>query len=101
VSAAVEFRHPSWLTDEVFAVLGDRKTALCVADTEEATTPCEPTTAFGYLRLRRERYSPAELDAWAARIRALRPWKRVYVYFKHDEAGRAAELARGFVERLL
>jgi uncharacterized protein YecE (DUF72 family) len=99
-TAAFEFRHPTWLTDEVLAALADHHAALCIADTEEATTPVEPTAGFGYLRLRRETYSAEELDGWAARIRDQRRWKRVFVYFKHDEAGRAAQLARGFLERL-
>src|SRR5262245_5671722 len=33
--AAFEFRHVSWLDDEIFAVLAERRLALCVADSEK------------------------------------------------------------------
>ena len=52
-----------------------------------------------YLRLRRDDYGPADLDAWAERIRTTRRWKRVYVYFKHEDGARGAELARDLGRR--
>jgi uncharacterized protein YecE (DUF72 family) len=97
---AFEFRHESWLTDETYAILTKHRAALCIADAEGLTTPVVPTAPFGYLRLRREDYTPAELDTWAAHIAGAAGWKRTYVYFKHDDAGRAAALAKGLLERL-
>ena len=46
VCAAFEFRHPSWLDDEVYSRLRARNLALCVADSEKLSTPVEspPTT---------------------------------------------------------
>ena len=49
---------------------------------------------------RRTDYGDAELDAWAARIRDTSTWKRVYVYFKHEESGRGPALARALLDRL-
>lgn len=37
--AASEFRHESWLDDEVYGRLRDRHLALCITDSDKATTP--------------------------------------------------------------
>jgi uncharacterized protein YecE (DUF72 family) len=100
VEAAFEFRHPSWLSDETYAVLRERKIALCVADTDEDTTPIVATAPFAYVRLRRMDYAPDALGTWAERLRNVAGWKRVYVYVKHDEAGRAPALAQTLVTSL-
>jgi len=100
VEPAVEFRHESWLTDATYAVLEARRAALCLADTESLTTPLVATAPFGYVRLRREDYADAALADWAARLGAVERWKRVYVYLKHDEAGRAPALAKTFLDAL-
>ncbi len=68
VKAAFEFRNPTWLDEEVFALLKSAGAALCIADDEKGTTPLTATAAWGYLRLRREDYSATDLDAWAARV---------------------------------
>jgi uncharacterized protein YecE (DUF72 family) len=98
--AAVEFRHPSWLADPTYEVLARHRAALCVADGEAITTPLVATAPFGYLRLRRDDYTDAALSDWARRIREIGRWKRAYVYLKHDEAGRAPELAQAFLASL-
>jgi len=95
---AVEFRHESWFRDETWTLLRARRAALCIAQTDDLDTPLVATAAFGYVRLRRE-YEPAALADWAARLRAVEGWQRVYVFLKHDE-GQAPALARGFVEAL-
>jgi uncharacterized protein YecE (DUF72 family) len=97
VEVAFEFRHPSWFADETYAVLRERSCALCVADTDEGTTPLVATAPFGYLRLRRLDYTPEALAEWAARLRSTAGWKRAYVYVKHDEAGRAPALAQALL----
>ena len=45
-------------------------------------------------------YAPDALADWAARLHAVTGWKRVYVYLKHDEAGRAPDLAQRFLGAL-
>jgi len=97
--AAFEFRNPTWLDDEVYALLRAAGAALCVADDEKGTTPLVATATWGYLRLRREGYAEADLDSWAARLTA-QEWDSAYVFFKHEDEARAPELARGFAERL-
>ena len=100
VSPAFEFRDASWFRDETYELLASHRAALCIADSEALTTPVVATAPFGYLRLRRADYGAPELDAWAARVRESRGWKRVYAYFKHEESGRGPALARGLLERL-
>jgi uncharacterized protein YecE (DUF72 family) len=96
---AWEFRHPSWLADEVYAVLRARNAALCVADTAEATTPLVATADFGYFRLRDEGYQAADLDRWAAAVR--RPqWRETFVYFKHEASGVGPAFAAELAARL-
>ena len=92
VRMAVEFRHPSWLDEEVYGILRDRNAALCVADTEESTTPVVVTADFGYLRLRDRAYGPDELAQWA-RTAARAEWRDAFVFFKHEESGTGPALA--------
>jgi uncharacterized protein YecE (DUF72 family) len=101
IRCAFEFRHDSWLTDEVFALLTAHKAALCIADFGDKTTPLKPTARHGYFRLRDEGYTPADLDKWADAVAAQgAAWDDVFVYFKHEEEGKGPEFARAFVDRL-
>jgi uncharacterized protein YecE (DUF72 family) len=93
--AAFEFRHASWMDAEVFARLRARNLALCVADSEKFSTPVEITASYGYFRLRDEGYTPDDLKGWAATIRAASAsCSDVFVYFKHEEAGKGPQFAR-------
>ncbi len=83
---AFEFRHASWFRDEVFALLRQHNTALCIAESEKLTVPDVQTADFTYYRLRKPEYAPAERQALAARCRALQQQgSDVFVYFKHEE----------------
>jgi uncharacterized protein YecE (DUF72 family) len=86
--AALEFRHPSWFTDDVYAALAGRNVALVGGDLEEAekSPPLVATADFGYLRLRRLDYDPSGLAEWGSRIRE-QSWKSAYVYLKHEVLG--------------
>lgn len=97
---AFEFRHASWFHDDTWALLRAHGAALCIAQTDDLDTPLVATAPFGYARLRREEYSAGDLAAWAQRLRGVDGWERVYVFLKHDEAGRAPELARAFLDAL-
>ena len=90
--AAFEFRHPSWFDDEVFGALSAAGAALCWAEDEELATPNESTADWGYLRLRRQDYGEAQVQAWADRIRG-RTWSDAYVFFKHEDEGTGPRLA--------
>src|SRR5205814_6990226 len=71
VRAACEFRHASWWSDDVYELLRSTNTALCIADTEEGTTPLVTTADFGYVRLRDEGYATEELGQWTKQVQAL------------------------------
>jgi uncharacterized protein YecE (DUF72 family) len=93
--AAFEFRHASWMDAEVFARLRARNLALCVADSEKFSTPLEMTASYGYFRLRDEGYTPEDLQRWAHTIRtSAEKSSDVFVYFKHEEAGKGPQFAR-------
>ena len=101
VRAAFEFRHPSWFDEDVYEVLRRRHLALCLADSETLSTPLVRTGSFGYYRLRDEGYTPADLSRWASHVREDAVGGReVFVYFKHEEAGRGPEFARALLELL-
>jgi uncharacterized protein YecE (DUF72 family) len=96
--AALEFRHESWFDDEVYAALREQNAALCVADADsELTVPFVATASWGYLRLRREEYSDKDLRAWIQRVHD-QSWKEVFIFFKHEEAGKGPQLATRLLE---
>ena len=86
--AAFEFRDASWFCDEVYDTLRKAGAALCLAENEELATPPVATAGFGYLRLRREDYRPADLKRWAALVSEQEGrWGECFIYFKHEERG--------------
>jgi uncharacterized protein YecE (DUF72 family) len=101
VCATFEFRHASWLDEEVYARLKARNLALCIADSEKASTPVRMTADYAYFRLRDEGYTPDDIAKWAQTIRAQAAQCRdVYVYFKHEEEGKGPEFARLLLHEL-
>jgi uncharacterized protein YecE (DUF72 family) len=93
--AAVEFRHESWFSADVYDALRARDVALCLAESEDLATPVEQTASWGYLRLRRQDYDDVALAVWADRVRAC-TWDAAYVYFKHEDEGIGPKLAAKF-----
>ncbi|MEI9942330.1 MAG: DUF72 domain-containing protein [Pseudomonadota bacterium] len=86
--AAMEFRHPSWFSDDVYAALSQSNVALVGGDLEEAekSPPLVATADFGYLRLRRLDYDPSGIAEWGERI-AAQNWQSAYAYLKHEVLG--------------
>ena len=83
---AFEFRHPSWLVDEVYEKLAARNIALCLAESEKLQVPKVFTADFGYFRLRKGDYPEAERIEIAGQANNLLAGGRdAYVYFKHEE----------------
>jgi uncharacterized protein YecE (DUF72 family) len=66
---------------------------LCIAEHDERSVPFEQTANFGYFRLRKLEYSDADLSAWAQRLEGASRWEEVFVYFKHEEAGKGPQFA--------
>ncbi len=101
VTAAFEFRHPSWLDADVFERLARRNLALCVADSEKMSTPVRVTADYAYFRLRDEGYTADDIGRWAETIaRETASCREVFVYFKHEEEGKGPLFARMLMERL-
>ena len=99
--AAFEFRHESWFDDSVFEILRGGNAALCVAENEELTTPSEVTADFGYLRLRREDYTTAQIKRWARWIGEQKSrWPEAFIYFKHEEQAVGPKFAATMQEAL-
>jgi len=100
---AFEFRHESWFSEEIYAVLRQHEAALCIAESEDLLTP-EVHTAAGFtcFRLRRSGgYSAVELDSFAKRFTALAEQRDVYAYFKHEDEPTGALNAKAFLDRTL
>jgi uncharacterized protein YecE (DUF72 family) len=95
--AAFEFRHPSWFADDVYDRLRTRNAALCIADTEEGSTPAVATADWGYLRLRAVDYTDAQLAQWLGTMRRIGGgWREAFVFFKHEDQGTGPALAKRF-----
>jgi len=98
---AFEFRHESWLNDEVFKLLKSFKGAVVFQDYPDWPRTEEITADFIYLRFHGKTglysscYSKKDLKAWAEKINQ---WKRkrldAYVYFNNDALGYAVENAK-------
>lgn len=95
---AMEFQDASWHVDETFAALAAAGAALVTTDLDGADAPTiRRTGPFLYLRVRRVDYTPAELGSWIDRLEPfLADGVDAFVYFRHDEVGRGAELALAF-----
>ena len=94
---AFEFRHATWFDDEVYSLLRSHNVALCLADTdEELEVPLVSTADWGYLRLRRPGYSPAELKDWHQWIGG-QNWKQTFVFFKHEDEAAGPKMAMEFL----
>lgn len=106
---AVELREPSWLHDEVFAVLHKHGAALCIHDLLDGH-PWELTTDWTYVRFHgpratthayQGRYGEDALFWMATRLSSwLDDGKDVYAYFNNDDSGYAVHDARWLAKRL-
>jgi uncharacterized protein YecE (DUF72 family) len=87
-----EFRHASWFTPEVYALLRERGAALVIADRPEirpfqAHVFTAPWTfvRFHYgARGRRGNDSETELQEWAERFRVWSAEREIFAYFNND-----------------
>ncbi|HEY8296154.1 MAG TPA: DUF72 domain-containing protein [Micrococcaceae bacterium] len=102
IHATVEFRHPSWIDDDVFALLEEHRASYCIMSGPGLPCVLRATAELVYLRLHGPdtdplyagSYSDQELGVWAQRIR---DWDRaghlVCVYFNNDGGGNAVRNA--------
>jgi uncharacterized protein YecE (DUF72 family) len=101
IRCAFEFRNPSWLCDEVYALLEQRGVALCLAESEKFEVPQVITAGFVYVRLRKDDYSTEERAEIASRVRHLLASNRdVFVFFKHEDTPAGALYAEQLLQAL-
>jgi uncharacterized protein YecE (DUF72 family) len=107
VRVAVEPRHASWFTGDLYALLERRDAALCWADRPRWRPDHVRTAGWGYLRLHegtatpRPCYGDSALRSWAERVTEC--WsdgEDVYVYFNNDPNACAVANARTFAHML-
>jgi uncharacterized protein YecE (DUF72 family) len=100
---AFEFRHQSFFSEDIYAILRDHNAALCIAESDDLTTPEVHTAAtHTCFRLRRAGgYSPAELAAFAARFTALARERDTYIYFKHEDEPTGALNAASLLQQAI
>jgi uncharacterized protein YecE (DUF72 family) len=82
---AFEFRNVSWFGEPVYNVLHDHGAALCIAESDELSTPPEMTAPFSCHRLRKTDYSDAALAEIRDNLKAQAIRGDVFAYFKHEE----------------
>lgn len=85
VQYAIEFRHESWNSDEVEAILREKQVAWVAAETDDTAAQKRLTSDCVYARLRKSEYSDEELKSWADYLRGTS--RDCFVYCKHEDEG--------------
>jgi uncharacterized protein YecE (DUF72 family) len=102
----IEFRNPSWYTEEIRDLLADHAVGLCLHDMRGSVSPDWMTGPVVYIRLHGPtdkryvgRYPRSAMEKWAVRIRNYEPRaKNIYVYFNNDYQAHAIANARHLQE---
>ena len=90
---AIEFRHPSWYDEDVFAALRRAHVTICLHDMEGSASPRIPIGPFRYVRFHgtSAKYAGAypreQLASWAKWL--VHEGKPAFVYFNNDIGGQA------------
>ena len=100
VRFAVEFRHPSWLREEVWSLLRSRNVANTIVDEPLLPPDTMVTADFAFVRWHGRggrpwynyRYSRAELAAWVPKVQeAMGKARETFGYFNNHFRGFAVE----------
>jgi uncharacterized protein YecE (DUF72 family) len=97
---AFEFRHPSWFEDSIFGILKKHRVALCVAESDDFSTPDIVTAPFACYRLRKSEYSQNDLAAIRKLLVKRARTGDVFAYFKHEDEPTGALRAVAVLEGL-
>jgi len=103
-----EFRHQSWLEEEVFQILRKYNAGFCVFDMPSVSCPVVATADFAYVRFHGSTglyfscYSDEELADWTRKLTSLASnLETIYIYFNNDAeafAVRNAMTLRGYLQ---
>ena len=100
VPFAVEFRHPSWLREEVWSYLRGRNVANVIVDEPLLPPDTVVTADFAFVRWHGKgsrpwynyRYSTKELEGWVPKVKEVTSRvKKTYGYFNNHFKGFAVE----------
>lgn len=104
---AVEFRHASWLDDDVASTLEQHQAAMVAISHPRLPDFLRPTTDFLYARfhgmgkdLYRYDYSRHELNGWVEKLRPHLAGRTLYAFFNNDYNANAPRNAKTFRELL-
>lgn len=107
VRHVLEFRHPSFCSEESVAQMREHGIGCVIADTAGKFPQAEAVTSdvvyvrlHGHAELYRSGYPPELLDDWAARCRQWARAADVFVYFDNDAAGHAPHDAMALLDRV-
>jgi len=103
-----EFRHQSWLEEEVFQILRKYNAGFCIFDMPSVSCPVVATADFAYVRFHGSTglyfscYSDEELADWTRKLTSLASnLETIYIYFNNDAevfAVRNAMTLRGYLQ---
>ena len=103
----LEFRHPSWYTDEVFALLEENGVALCLHDRSGSALAFRRVGPFVYVRFHGPSgnysggYAPRVLDRWANWLAdQAHEVRAVFAYFNNDPEAQAPRDALALREKM-
>jgi len=96
--AAMEFRHESWFSDDVYKLLREANVALCQAESDKIETPDVATADYRYFRLRKEDYSAGARKALSRKVGDAARESDVFVYFKHEDTPEGALYAEALLK---
>lgn len=107
VRNTLEFRHESWISQDVIDICREYRVGLCMADWPKFIDDLPVTADFVYIRRHGETggydacYSKAALKRDAMRLKGyLKSGKDVFVYFNNDAFGYAPQNAYELLEML-
>jgi len=109
VKFAVEFRHPSWLREDVWSFLRGRNVANVIVDEPLLPPDTVITADFAFIRWHGRgmrpwynyRYSEKELDGWVPKVREVTSRvKKTFGYFNNHFKGFAVENSLKMMEKL-
>jgi uncharacterized protein YecE (DUF72 family) len=96
----LEFRHESWLTEEVYDLIQEVGWTICLADGQDFSREIPLIGAFCYIRRHgtRARYASCYSDEQLAEdagfaTKLAKQGKEVYIYFNNDAEGYAVKNA--------